>query len=266
MTVVAISMVKDEVDIVEETVSRMAAQVDRVLIADNGSTDGTREILGRLPGVTVTDDPEVGYFQGFKMSALAARARAEGAEWIVPFDADEVWLPRTNMPLRATLSTLPRHILVAEAALYDYVATGQDPAAGGPIDRMQWRRPDCAPLPKVACRARDGLAIAQGNHSAHYHGVDHPPTVTNLLQIAHFPYRSAEQVVRKIRNGAAAYAATDLPEEQGAHWRGWGQILDEQGEGAIVDLFRKWHWRLDPTLPVRIDGEKQPPLVHDPVV
>jgi hypothetical protein len=42
MTVVAVSMVRDEEDIVGATVAHMRSQVDHVIVADNLSTDRTR--------------------------------------------------------------------------------------------------------------------------------------------------------------------------------------------------------------------------------
>jgi glycosyltransferase involved in cell wall biosynthesis len=270
MTVTAISMVRDEADIVEATVLRMARQVDRVIIADNGSTDGTRKILEHIAGdwdtdVTVIDDPEVGYYQSFKMSALAHRALDEGAEWVVPFDADEVWLTYDGARIADTLRALPAEVLVCEAALFDHVATGVDPARGNPVRRIGWRRAEQAPLRKVAVRAIPGVTIHQGNHGADFRDVPHPPTVTNALQVRHFPYRSPEQMIRKARNGAQAYAATTLPESVGGHWRSYGRILHEQGEDALADVFRRYFWRATPDQPYRVDSERQPPLVYDPV-
>jgi glycosyltransferase involved in cell wall biosynthesis len=263
MTVVAISMVKDEADIVAATVGRMVRQVDHVIVADNGSTDGTREILDSL-GCEVIDDPEVGYYQSAKMTALAMRAVEQGARWVVPFDADEVWLPRDGGRIADTLAGLPDNVLVCEAPLFDHVATGVDPTISNPVRRIRWRRAAAAPLRKVAVRPVEGVTIHQGNHGASFEGIPHPAAVTTALEVRHYPYRSAEQFVKKVRNGAAAYAATDLPADVGDHWRSYGRILAEHGEEALGDVFRKWFWRATPDQPVRIDGERQAALVFDP--
>lgn len=254
MTVWAVSMVKDEVDVISATVSRMLLQVDRVLIADNGSVDGTREVLDRLD-VEVLDDPEPAYYQSAKMTSLADRAREAGATWIVPFDADEVWLTPGSR-IATALAQLPDTTHVAAATLYDHVATGIDPDSD-PVTRMGWRRRDPVSLPKVACRALPGLTIHQGNHGAAYAGIDCPGVTGGELEVRHFPYRSAEQFVSKVRNGAAAYAATDLPEGTGAHWRQYGRHLDENGEQALVDdVFRPHFFSADP--------EADETLVFDP--
>lgn len=262
--VIGVTMVRDERDIIGYTLAHMLAQIDHVIVADNGSTDGTREFLGEFEAscrLTVLDDPEVGYFQADKMTALACKAWQMGATFVIPFDADEVWLSRDGRRIADVLDDLPDDLLVAQADLWDHVPTACDPQGEpNPVRRIGWRRPTPAPLPKVAVRPAFGLRIAQGNHSATYAEHDLPGTVTNLLTIRHYPYRSAEQTLRKIRNGAQAYAATDLPPEQGAHWRQWGQFSDEQ----IGDLFRKWHWRAEPDQPLVIDGEHQPPLIFDP--
>lgn len=58
-------------------------------------------------------------------------------------------------------------------------------------------------------------------------------------------------MIRKARNGAAAYAATDLPETTGAHWRQWGTLSDEQ----LREVFFEHYFSGDP----EADG-----LVFDP--
>jgi glycosyltransferase involved in cell wall biosynthesis len=266
--VAAVSMVRDEADIIEANIRRMATQVDVTIVADNGSTDGTREILDRLAtevDLVVIDDPEPGYFQSQKMTRLAGCARDAGADWVIPFDADEVWLARSGARIADELERLPDTVLIAQATLYDHVATATDKAGRDPTRTIVWRRPDPAPLPKVACRALPDLTIEQGNHGAVYELTDHPATVTNVLTVRHFPYRTVAQMASKARNGAAAYAATDLPADVGGHWRGYGQILAERGEDGIADVFHTWFWRLVPDVAVNIDGEIQPALVHDPI-
>jgi glycosyltransferase involved in cell wall biosynthesis len=250
-------MVRDEDDIIAQSVGWMMRQVDHVIVADNGSTDGTRAILDSLD-VTVVDDPEVGYFQSRKMSALAEMARVAGADWVVPFDADEIHVGVQK------LADLPDDVLICEAALFDHVATGRDADEPNPVYRMTYRRQAQAPLRKVAVRTVEGVVIHQGNHGASFPGVKYPKSVTNMCQVRHFPYRSVEQFVKKVRNGAAAYAATDLPPEAGAHWRQYGQILEDRGVAGIEEIFRTWFYRENPLEELVIHGEHQPALVFDP--
>lgn len=252
VTTFAISMVKDEADVIAGTLSHMADEVDHLLVADNASTDSTREILAELEDtlpLTVLDDPEVAYYQGFKMSALAAHAADLGATWIVPFDADEIWYCPTDR-ISTFLQNMPAGIVHAD--LYNHISTALDPDDPDPFRRMEWRIRDKAVLPKVAFRWEQGARIHQGNH-----GVDllTSPTPVSGLGIRHFPMRSPEQLVRKSRNGAAAYAATNLPEHQGSHWRQYGALLERLGEQAMHDVFREHWWHLSP-----VDAG----LVHDP--
>lgn len=259
---VAIGMVRDEFDILPYTLAHMLTQVDAVLLADNGSVDGTREWLREQIGdrVFVVDDPVRGYWQSQKTTALASVARDMGASWVLPFDADEAWFARDGRRIADVLAELPESVRIARADLWDHVATGEDPDDPNPLTRIGWRRAHCAPLSKVACRALPGLTISQGNHDAIYDDCDLPVTVANLLTIRHYSYRSAAQTIRKVRNGAEAYAATDLPEVQGVHWRQMGRMTDEQ----IADAYRTWYWRADPSRPITIEGERQGPLVFDP--
>lgn len=260
MNVVGISMMKDEADVVDDVVRHMLANVDELIIADNGSTDGTREKLkefSRDYPVHLRDDPEVGYYQSRKMSALAHDAVMTcGAEWVIPFDADEVWLPayqphkRDRSTLKEVLERLPDNERIAKATLYDHVATAEDPKGVSPFHAMRYRRVKPLPLPKVAARATSPVIIEQGNHGANY-GVAAPNPV---LEVRHFPLRSAEHMIRKARNGAAAYAATDLDHSLGAHWRDWGKLSDDQ----LREAFHRYYFSENPR---KVAGLRRDPVL-----
>lgn len=243
MTVFGVSMCRDEADVIAGTLRHMADEVDELIVADNRSVDGTREILAGLATIlplTVLDDLDPAYEQSRKMTALAQRAAERGATWIVPFDSDELWYGPSRV---ADVLEQADDCNVATAALYNHLATALDEPDVDPFRSMVWRQREPGPLPKVAFRWQSGAVIHQGNH-----GVTLPAGAIEkpLLEIRHFPARSAEQFVRKGVNGAEAYALTDLPETEGAHWRGYGRLVDAHGPDVLGEVFRQHWWYLSP--------------------
>ena len=95
MTLVAISGVKNEIDVIEAFVRHTLAFADRLIVLDNGSTDGTRDVLRALSGeglpLDLVEDPSLGYYQARRMNYLLREHALGryGADWILPLDADE---------------------------------------------------------------------------------------------------------------------------------------------------------------------------------
>lgn len=244
--IAAIGMVKDEADVIGRTVDHLFGQgVDVVYVLENASTDGTWEILRDLrdavqyaPGrLVVIADPEPGYWQSRKMTELAFLAASAGATWVIPFDADELWhpAPAGYATLRELFDDIdPSGGVVLEAALHNHYRTPDD-SGGHPFDTMRWRDPEPLGLPKVAFTAHRSAVVHAGNH-----GVDHPGArLAHMLTVEHYPYRSPEQFLRKVRNGSAAYAATDLPRSTGQHWREYGDLLAEHGAAGVREHYQR---------------------------
>lgn len=253
MKTIAVSMMKDEADICYWTVKNMVQQVDTVLVLDNNSSDNTAELC-KAAGAIVFPDPSVAYYQSEKMTNLAKTARLEyGADWVVPFDADEIWYSPFGK-ISDLLSELSPQWLAASAKMYNHYATAKDPEFSNPIKRLGWRHRESGALPKVACRWREDMIIHQGNHSAFYEGGT--TVFDNYLVIRHYPYRSPEQFLRKIENGSKAYRATTLEEDVGAHWRSYGQLLEKKGPDAVLDVYRTWFYSAEP--------EKDNQFIYDP--
>lgn len=259
--VVGITMVKDEIDIFPHTLENMLWQCDNVIVWDDNSTDGTTGYLvgqelihgGKLR-LWAKNGDKPGYYQSERMTKMARAAYAMGAEWVVPFDADEYWISACPdyKSIKDVLQAHQHDYGIVRAQIFDHMAT--DFNAELILERLMWYRVEPLAFPKVAARATVDVVIEQGNHWAR-HGVPANPTPDHRLIVHHYPYRSPEQMIKKVRNGAAAYALTDLPETAGAHWRNWGLLTDEQ----ITELFYKWYYRPNPRLKnYIIDGERQP--------
>src|ERR1700694_906639 len=93
MRVVGLSLVRNEIDIIELNLRYHLANVlDDAIVVDNGSTDGTLELLARLAGelpIVVASEPG-GYLQAELVTRMARQASRAGADWLLPIDADAV--------------------------------------------------------------------------------------------------------------------------------------------------------------------------------
>lgn len=224
---VAITMVKDEADIIGYTIEHLLAQgVDKIICYDNMSTDETPRILDRYhPKVQVFADREYGYYQADKISRLARNAYYDSADWVLPFDADELIYPTDqNLTLATFFATRPYETGIINITGYDYLPRPDMPDQPNPYLQFEWRRENSQTYPKVAFRAHQKAEVHMGNH-----GVSHIPGETHGgLTLAHIQYRSYDQMCRKLRNGKAVYDATDLDGGQGTHWRTGGGQTDQQ--------------------------------------
>jgi glycosyltransferase involved in cell wall biosynthesis len=105
---VSITRVRNEIDIIEPFVRHHAQYIDTLIIVDDGSIDGTHEVLLALQAeglpLEISRDPVVGYEQSFHMSRLLRWAIKDfAADWVVPLDADEFIEPPAGKSLADVL-------------------------------------------------------------------------------------------------------------------------------------------------------------------
>lgn len=248
MTVTGISCIKNEVDVVRTTIEHMLTQVDQVLVMDNGSTDGTYEILREIASqdnrLTVRRNESEAYHQDLYMTDLAQRAMRSGASWVVPFDADEIWYIPDGR-LGNLLVNIPSNVGIVSAKLYNHYRTDEDLDDPDPMKSMVWRESKPGALPKVVCRCRPSLKIDHGNHSASYEFLTHVEPYP--IEIRHFPYRSGEQMVKKSVQGAAGLNNAELDESIGAHWRGYANMVEVAGPEALHNWFKQHFYFENPS-------------------
>ena len=249
-------LVRDEADIVAENIEfHLAAGVDFVVAVDNGSVDGTREILATYENLglaSVLDEPGRDYSQNRWMTRAAIAARdVHGADWILNNDADEFWQARGGTlkdALRDTeadvLTCHRRNMFCAwehlddarwrENSLYHVTRPVKRPVLADFL-----RDPLPAPYfyldlpPKVLVRAAGLTEIGMGNHRATHQGAN--TMADGAIDIYHFPIRGKQHFRRKVVAGNAALSANaSLPQIAVWHWRGWDRMIREAGEDAAL--------------------------------
>jgi len=239
MRVVQTLVVRDEEDIVASQIAyHLQAGVDFVIATDHESVDGTTDILRSFEqqGVLRLIRAQGEVREAEWRTAMARLAAAEyGADWVIPSDADEFWMPRQGT-LKEALALVPERFAVVGGALRHFLPRPED---GRPLlERMTvclsahasvndptspWR-----PGFKVVHKGDPKISVGHAGYLSPSAGLPHLPG-WNLLDLLHFPCRSREQWERKTtRRG---HAGADKP--LGIYRKG----LQAAIEGRMGDLY-----------------------------
>jgi glycosyltransferase involved in cell wall biosynthesis len=247
----AVMMVRNERDILPVNLRyHLESGIDQILVADNGSTDGTAGILNEFAAtgrVHVFARPGP-FHQADTTTELAREAFLRGAQWVLPIDADEFWhvpggrlrdvldespdtgalevqvvnfVQRREQDVRdvRSLLTMTRRVpapigTAGEAA--DLVESGQ-------IAFVEIRYP-----PKYVSRACIALEVGQGNHQVS--GTDGPVRKSDAIVCLHAPLRARDAlVIGKVEQGRRIEEVNHYL-RQAWHVRRWRRLADE---GAI---------------------------------
>jgi glycosyltransferase involved in cell wall biosynthesis len=220
-----VCLARNEEDIIAHTVRHMLDQgLDGVIVVDNLSTDATRAVLDELaaadPRVHVGTDNQVGFHQGGKVSYLAHVAWRAGADWVVPFDADEFWYAEGESVASFLRAQRVDSVWCDFRNVYP---TAED----GEIDltrprQVQVERREAAWM-RVCFRARRWVWVGEGNHALR----GSTETPTRGLHMLHYSYRSLEQYSRKVVHGVAALEAAGKDASIARHWRHWASLAPD---------------------------------------
>jgi len=196
---------RNEADILDAQLSfHLNAGVDFVVAIDNGSSDGTAEILEsyvREGYADVTYDPN-DYQEGQWVTKMARRAATEfGADWVVNSDADEFWWPRGGS-LKDVLSAAPARYGSVRGMWRHFAPRpdGDEPFS----ERMTVRvcnpgsddNNPYSPRYKTVHRATPDVEVLAGNHRALGRGLDAIPG-WYPIDVLHFPIRSLRHFTEK---------------------------------------------------------------------
>lgn len=255
----AIGMAKDEGDIIDHTMYHFAANgAAGIIIADNLSKDDTRQKMEEAKAniakynpnieIIIVEDNVVAYTQSDKMTNLASMARSHGAQWVIPFDIDEIWYS-PGRTLHDAFELLNKEGADAYKVLYtNHSVTDSDPKGLSPFHTMQWKW--SLPTNHKSCfKFRDSdsfVKISNGNHFVQHNGWDVGSNIKTviddyghdkiifgpqLIEIRHFQWRSLDHFLRKILNAYESCKALGPGADlyNGAAWAEHFKIYESDG-------------------------------------
>jgi hypothetical protein len=205
-------LARDEADVVDSQLAyHLNAGVDFVVATDNGSTDGTTDILERYARAGVLHlirEPGDAILQSEWVTRMARLAATDfGADWVINADADEFWWPRSGS-LKDVLASIPERFGVVRGAWRHFLPRPQGDGAADIVEQMtvRLRRPafpgDKATVyhahQKVAHRARGDVVVDDGNHDVDAAGGSLVPLRGWYpVEVLHYSFRSPAQFEQK---------------------------------------------------------------------
>ena len=206
MKIFAISVIKNEADIIQYSL-RMAAQwADKIFVLDNGSTDGTWEKV-----LEVADDKIIPWKQEFKPFYEGLRGEVfnhfrseaqDGDWWCFRLDADEFYV---DDPREFLKGVSPRYHFV-QTQTFEFMLTPEDLTeiaftGDAALDIPQLRYYNQHTYAEARFfRHRERLAWEPGLDRPRHIGIASP----TRIRVRHYQYRSPEQLQRRIATRIAA--------------------------------------------------------------
>jgi SAM-dependent methyltransferase len=235
-------LVRDEKDVIKHNIEfHLRNGVDFIIATDNGSVDGTKEILLKYQDrgqLYLIEQPDKDYSQAEWVNKMGDIAfNYFKSDYIFHCDADEFWYAKkgnlkTEVRKKKNIDVFEvsiRNVLLSfnnykEKFPKDCKYSVIHPTETNDLEKDSlnkniylFRYP-----PKVIYRtAKIYIPVVQGNH-----GVAATEDVvidsSNNIFIYHFPVRSWEHFSTKVINGGSSYENNKkLPKSVGFHWRRW---------------------------------------------
>jgi hypothetical protein len=240
MKLVAVSVVKNEADVIEAFVRHTRAWADEHLIFDHDSTDGTRQILLELAReglpLRLFTGTSLANLQQSRSNHLARHAFSDcGADWVLPLDADEFLVARSRTTFESALAAGPSDQPVSLALRNYSPTTVDDPAEINPVQRIRHRQHGPGSTSKVFIPRQLGMCAdifaGKGNHALYQQSHALPARLLTDVWLAHFALRSPhQQVLRVVTAELQKLSRGKAHEGLDTHYRLGFQLLTEDAD------------------------------------
>lgn len=238
MRCVSITVVKNEADVIEAMVRHNVQFLDQMTIIDNGSTDGTAEILAALHDeglpLTIRHDPALGHIQTALVNDFVNGPDRDPAAYVFLLDGDE-FLCADLAAFNTFLATRPPSFALAWKT---YVPTRLDKLRDvnvlTRITHARRREPPRQAFVKAVISPDEAapLRVSAGNHGLRGRTLLPCPDI----RLAHFPVRSVQQLACKALLGAWNVQLRGRGRSEAAQWFDLADRIRQTGLPSRADL------------------------------
>ena len=239
MKIAAVTMVKNECDIIELFIKINSKYFDHFFILDHFSTDGTARIIKQIQnlGYPVTYMPLLDkiYNQASITTAEVRRVASLNIyDYIMAIDADEFIYSESPEFFRKMLASSVNPDGIGSVPWVTYCPVKMDYFnVSAPLySSFQARKFEPVQYYKVILGntfARR-CSVAMGNHSAKSRTYKRDTVKLSGIQLQHVPVRSKEQIIRKAILGSHAFSMTkDRKKGEGFHWDVMADLIRKNG-------------------------------------
>ena len=217
--------VKNEADIIVASLTDACRWSDKIIVIDNGSTDGTWEKVQALSQTYPQIVPWLRYEGPFHIGLRAKAFKAFRYEmtsrdwWNVRLDADEFY----PGDVRAFLSNVPKCYRTVKKSSTDYILTQEDIESDtftGDFEKDKAFITHALPTQRQERRFMRHSACLCWLERWRY---PHPwgQVYKETIPVDHYQYRSPEQMIKRFatRQQAKAEGCGSFRHEQGASWK-----------------------------------------------
>lgn len=243
-------LVKNEIDIIEKNlIFHKKMGVDGFIVTDNGSSDGTYEVLEKYKNQGIIKelilDKEPAYNQNEKVNKMILIARDKyNADWVMNVDADEFWYSGGH-DLKKEISKSTQNVIKCPMVNV-YPDEEEFINSCYVVDKTSFEKEKYdfptfslynQQFPKVAHRVKGYKMISMGNHNADM--TKKSEKISKDILIYHYSVRGKEHFKNKMVNGAiAAYKVKGDNPNISTHWKYFYERLVVEGADVETEYNR----------------------------